>query len=145
MYTGFKHLHSTLALLLLIVFALALVFHIIGLLTSTQYSKGHRVAALVGLIASHLQLLVGLVLYFISPLGVSNLSGDTMKDSLGRLYALEHPLINVLAIVLITVGYSKAKKAPTDKQKFNSVVVFYALGLILILSRIPWQTWALIN
>lgn len=145
MYIGFKHLHSTLALLLLIVFALALVFHIIGLLTSSQYTKGHRVAALVGLIVSHLQLLAGLVLYLISPLGVSNLSGDTMKDSLGRLYALEHPLINIIAIALITIGYSKAKKAITDKQKFTKIVVFYSLGLILILSRIPWETWALIN
>ncbi len=145
MYIGFKHLHSTIALLLLIVFALALVFHIIGLLTSSQYTKGHRVAALVAFISSHLQLLVGLVIYFISPLGVSNLSGDTMKDSLGRLYALEHPLINIVAIALITIGYSRAKKATSDKKKFTSIVVFYALGLVLILSRIPWQTWALIN
>ncbi len=145
MYTGLKHLHSTIALLFLIIFALVLVFHIIGLLTSSQYTKGHRTAALVAFITSHLQLLVGLIIYFVSPLGVSNLSGDTMKDSLGRLYALEHPLINIIAIVLITIGYSRAKKAATDKQKFTSIVVFYALGLILILSRIPWQTWALIN
>lgn len=145
MYTGFKHLHSTVALILLAVLALALVFHIIGQLTSAEYSKGHRVAALVGLIATHIQLLVGLGIYFISPLGVSNLSGDTMKDSLGRLYALEHPLINIIGIALITVGYSRAKRAGTSKQKFSAITVFYALGLILILSRIPWQTWSLIN
>lgn len=145
MYIGFKHLHSTIAFVLLIVFALAVVFHIIGFLTSSEYTKGHRVSALVGLIATHLQLLAGLVLYFISPLGVSNLSGDTMKDSLGRLYALEHPLINLIAIVLITVGYSKAKKAITSRQKFSNIAIFYGLGLILILSRIPWQTWTLVN
>lgn len=145
MYIGFKHLHSTIALVLLIVFALALVFHIIGFLTSSEYSKGHRVSALVGLIATHLQLLAGLVLYFISPLGVGNLSGETMKDSLGRLYALEHPLINIIAIGLITAGYSRAKRAGSAKQKFTNIIIFYGLGLILILSRIPWQTWALIN
>jgi NADH:ubiquinone oxidoreductase subunit 2 (subunit N) len=145
MYTGFKHLHSTLALVVLAILALALVYHIIGLLTSAEYGKGQRVLALVGLIATHIQLLVGLGIYFISPLGGSNLSGETMKDSLGRLYAVEHPLINIVAIALITIGYSRAKRAVSSKQKFSTITVFYALGLVLILSRIPWQTWAWVN
>lgn len=145
MYTGFKHLHSTIALVLLIVFAVVLVIHIIGYMTSADYSKGHRVSSLIGLIAAHLQLLVGLGLYFMSPLGISNLSGETMKDSMGRLYALEHPLIGIIAIAIITVGYSRAKRAAASRQKYATITVFYALGLVLILSRIPWQTWALIN
>ena len=49
------------------------------------------------MILAHIQLLVGIVLYFLSPLGFSNLSGEAMGDSMSRLYALEHPLINILA------------------------------------------------
>lgn len=145
MYTGLKHLHSTVALILLIVLALALVYHIIGLLTSSAYTKGHRVSALVGMITSHVQLLFGLILYVVSPLGMSSLSGEAMKDSLLRLFTVEHPLINIVAIVLISIGHGRAKRATENKKKFSTITVFYALGLILILSRIPWQTWALVN
>jgi len=145
MYTGFKHLHSTVALLVLILLAVALVYHLIGLLTSSQYGKGHRLTAMFGMISVHLQLLFGLVLYFISPLGISNLSGEAMKEPLARLFALEHPLINIIAITLITIGHSRAKRAVEDKKKFSTITLFYAIGLILLLSRIPWQTWALVN
>ena len=64
-----------------------------------------------------------------------------MKDSTLRLYALEHPLINIIAIVLITIGWSKHKKATDSKSKFKKFAIFYTLGLVLILSRLPWKVW----
>ena len=76
-----------------------------------------------------------------SPLGFSNLSGETMGDSLARLYAVEHPLINLIAVALITIGYSRAKKLTESKSRFRSMYLFYGIGFILILSRIPWTTW----
>ena len=86
-----------------------------------------------------MQLLIGIILYFVSPL-VQSFS-VAMKDSTLRLYALEHPLINIIAVVLITIGWSKHKKAATNKAKFKSIGIMYAIGTILILSRIPWGTW----
>ena len=64
-----------------------------------------------------------------------------MKDAALRLTSLEHPLINIIAIVLITIGWSKHKKATTSEAKFKSIAVFFGLGLLLILSRIPWSLW----
>jgi predicted acyltransferase len=64
-----------------------------------------------------------------------------MKDSASRLAALEHPLTNLIAIILITVGYSRAKRLKNDRARFRSVFLLYGLGLVLILSRIPWRNW----
>jgi predicted acyltransferase len=54
---------------------------------------------------------------------------------------LEHPVINILAILLISVGYIRAKKLTVSQSKFRSIYMMYAIGLVLILSRIPWNSW----
>lgn len=143
MYIGIKHLHSSIAYLALLFIFLAVVFTIHSLLTTKNFSKRNRNFALLGLIAMHIQMVAGFLLYFISPLGISNLSGETMKSSISRLYALEHPLMMLLGIVLITVGYSKSKRAKDETSKLKHISVFNFIGLLLILSRIPWDAWIL--
>lgn len=105
------------------------------------YTAQNRKMSLLGLIPTHLQWVIGLVLYLVSPLGISNFSGAGMKDSTARLYFLEHPLMMVLAVVFITIGYAKAKRQIGTTQGFKSIVIFYGLGLVLILSRLPWSAW----
>ena len=140
MLTGMKHLHSTLAIILLLALVVAIVITLANYAGKKPYN---RKIALIGLIAAHMQLLVGLIMYFVSPLGIQAFSGENMKNSLSRLYFLEHPLMMIIAIVLITMGYSKSKKL-ADAQKANkTVLIFYIIGLIFILSRIPWATWSL--
>ena len=141
MYTGLQHAHSGLAYLLLAALIFAIVYNLIGFMGNKPFTEGNRKIALIGLISAHIQLLIGLVLYFISPLGMSNFSGDNMKDATSRLYMLEHPLMMILAIVLFTVGYSRAKKLQDSNQKYKKILIFFTLGLILILSRIPWSAW----
>jgi len=104
-----------------------------------EFTEKDRKLGLIGLIFCHIQLLLGLILYFVSPLVQG--FGVAMKDSTLRLYALEHPLINIIAIVLITIGWSKHKKATDSNKKFKLFAIFYTIGLILILSRIPWKVW----
>lgn len=141
MLTGMKHLHSTLAIILLLALVVAIVITLANYLGKKQYN---RKIALLGLISAHLQFVVGLVIYFVSPLGIQAFSGENMKNSLSRLYFLEHPLMMLIAIILITAGYSKAKRQ-VDAQKANkTVLIFYIIGLILILSRIPWSTWSIL-
>ena len=141
MLTGLQHLHSYLAYLVLLVLAVALVHAVMGLLGKRPFLPISRKLVLFGLIFTHLQFLLGLVLYFMSPLGMSNLSGETMKIAEQRLFALEHPLMMLLAVVLITIGYSKAKRATVDSHKFKLIAIFYGIGLLLILSRVPWAQW----
>lgn len=142
MYTGLQHLHSGLAYLVLAVLAIVFILALIGSLSNRAFTEKDRKLALVGFILAHVQLLVGLILYFVSPVGFSLLKGGgAMSDSAARLTALEHPLINIVAIVLITIGYSRAKKLTESRAKFRSIYMMYAIGLLLILSRIPWGAW----
>ena len=87
--------------------------------------------------------LVGLVLYFVSSNGLNAIKtlGMGGLNSASRLLAVEHPFINIIAVVFITVGWSKHKKVLEGKRKFKTITIFYGLGLILILSRIPWAQW----
>jgi hypothetical protein len=142
MYTGLQHLHSGVAYLALLALILVIIYALIGSLSGREFTEKDRKIALIAFIISHIQLLVGLILYFVSPLGLSLLTaGGAMSDSAARLTAVEHPLINIVAIVLITIGYSKAKKLTSSRAKFRSIYMMYAIGLVLILSRIPWAAW----
>ena len=104
-------------------------------------SKDLRIS-LFGLIFSHFQLLIGLMLYLVSPwfnqwskLGFVNV----MSNSQIRFYLVEHPFLNIIAIVLITVGWSVHKKQSDPEKKFLRIIIFYGLGLLLSLTRIPWE------
>ena len=143
MYTGLKHLHSFLPYLLLTVLVLALVKSFIAYRTNQVHTDAHRKNGLIVLILAHIQLLIGMALYFISPKSVTALSdiGAAMKDSTLRLYALEHPLMMIIAIVFITMAYSKSKKEIADSLKHKVKSVYYLIALVLILSRVPWSVW----
>ena len=142
MYTGIQHLHSGLAYLVLIALIIVIVLMLIGSLSGKEFTEKDRKISLIAFILSHVQLLVGLILYFLSPIGLSLLQGGgAMSDPIARLTALEHPLINIIAIAVITIGYSRAKNLSTSKAKFRSIYMMYAIGLVLILSRIPWGNW----
>jgi heme A synthase len=142
MYTGLQHAHSGLAYLALLALVLVIFWALIGTLSGREFQEKDRKIALIAFIICHIQLLVGLILYFVSPLGFSLLTGGgAMADATARLTALEHPLINIVAIVLISVGYIRSKKLESSTAKFRSIYMMYAIGLVLILSRIPWENW----
>jgi NAD/NADP transhydrogenase beta subunit len=133
--------HSGWAYLALLLLVFAVVNSFIGMSSKKEFTAKDRKIALFALIGTHLQLLVGLILYFVSEVGFKQLSGAAMKNSELRLTVLEHPLINIIAIALITIGWIKHKKATTGEAKFKSIAIFFGLGLVLILIRIPWGLW----
>ncbi len=139
LYTFIQKFHSGWAYLALLLLVVAVVNAIIGMNSNKEFTPKDRKISLFGLIATHIQLVIGLVLFFVSPLGLS--AFGQMSDKALRLTSLEHPLTNVIAIVLITIGWSKHKKAIESKAKFKAIALFYGLGLLLILSRIPWSLW----
>jgi hypothetical protein len=139
MYTILQKLHSGWAYIALLVLVIAVVNAILGMSSKKEFTAKDRKIALFGLIGIHTQLLIGLILYFVSPLGLA--SFGQMSDKALRLTSLEHPLINLIAIALITIGWSKHKKLTTSESKFKTFSIFYGLGLLLVLSRIPWSLW----
>ncbi|MEY3422756.1 MAG: hypothetical protein RIR48_3085 [Bacteroidota bacterium] len=141
MYNFLKTSHSYFAYVAFAAIIVALVLAILSLVKNKPFSGANLKTAMFGMIASHLQLVFGLVLYFVSPYGFKNLSGETMKDSLSRLLAVEHPFINILAIIIITIGFGKAKKAMSSGTSNKTVLIYYGIGFVLLLSRVPWSQW----
>ena len=139
MYQFIQKFHSGWAYLVLLLLVVAVINAIIGLASKKEFTAKDLKIGLFALIATHIQFLIGLILYFISPLGKA--AFGQMSNAALRLTSLEHPLINIIAIALITIGWSKHKKAINSEAKFKKFVVFYGLGLILILSRLPWNLW----
>ena len=143
MYDIVKMLHSYWAYLVLFTLLLGVINALLGLLGKKEYdAKAFRISLFV-LIVSHIQLLIGLVLYFISPMfdNWSEMGSEVMKTASVRLYLVEHPFVNILAVALVTIGYSKHKKKLTSAPKFKTITIFYAIALVLFLSRIPWDVW----
>lgn len=139
MYEFIQKFHSGWAYIALLLLVVAVVNAFIGLASKKEFTAKDRKIAIFGLIGTHTQLLIGLILYFVSPLGFNSLG--QMSDKMLRLTSLEHPLINIIAIILITIGWSKHKKLTTSESKFKTFSIFYGLGLLFILSRIPWSMW----
>ena len=134
-----QSIHSTLAYAVLAVLVITVINAFLGLSSKRNFTKNDRSLSLMTLILSHIQLVVGLILWLTSPLGKDALS--QMSNAALRLTAVEHPLINLIAIALITIGWSKHKKEESSNGKFKKIGIFYALGLLLFLSRIPWSNW----
>jgi len=130
-----KYAHSGLrwvALLLLVV----AIFNALSSKGKGKYEKKDKMLNLFAMIVLHIQLLIGLVLYFISP-NVKFIEG-WMKVKQLRFYGMEHLLIMVIAIAVVTIGRKKAENASNIAKKHGTIVKWFTIGLILILAGIPW-------
>lgn len=129
MYTGLTHAHSGWRWIVLILILTAILQ---ALLQPGKKTK----LPLFAMIATHLQLVIGIILYFISPKVL--FAAETMKVALNRFYTVEHTTLMLLAVVLITLGYGKWKRADTAENGSKKVLTYYLIGLVLILAGIPW-------
>lgn len=134
MYSGLVHAHSGLRWVALLLLVAAVVVAIGKWQGRSGYTDGNRKLYLFTLIAVHTQLLIGLILYFISP----KVNFNLLSDKLYRFYTVEHTAGMLIAIILVTIGYSRSKRATDAVTKQRLVGIFYGIGLLLILSSIPW-------
>jgi membrane protein DedA with SNARE-associated domain len=86
--------------------------------------------------ALHTQILIGFILYFISPKVV--FSSDSMSSRMLRFFLVEHIGLMLVAAVVTTVGYSISKRIQSDTGKHMRILIFYGIALLLILLAIPW-------
>ena len=143
MYSTFQFVHSIWAYLVLGVLVITTINSLIGFFGKKEYGAKDMRLALFTLITMHLQFLIGLVLFFTSPNGLIAISTNGMGglSSNERKLAVEHPTLMIIAIVLITIGYSKHKKQRLSTPKFKKLAIFYTLALIAVLAIIPWSQW----
>ena len=144
MYSTVYFIHSWWAYLVVLVLIIASINALVGFFSKRDYAANDFRISLFTLIVSHIQLLIGIVLFFVAPYFQALTEGGmgtVMKDSTLRLYIVEHPLMMLIAVILITVGYSKHKKKLTSRPKFKMLAIFYTIAMIFVLSRIPWAAW----
>lgn len=138
-----KKAHSGIGIVILFTILLIILYLVVRYVMKKPFDKNNKIAALIGLALVHLQIILGLVLYLISPLGVSNFSGTAMKDDISRLYILEHPVGMIVAAVLITIGYLATNNDRlSDVRKYSRVLFLYAIAYSFILYSTPWFVWA---
>ncbi len=139
-----KMMHSGWAYITLLLLIIAVVNAIIGLTSKKEFKDKDLRISLFTLIVTHIQILIGFIAYFTSAQFAflrENGMGEAMKESEIRLVVIEHPLMMILAVVLITIGFSKHKSKTTDKEKFKTITIYYGLALLFVLSKIPWNQW----
>ena len=141
MYEFLLSLHSINRWLVLVTGILVLIQSFIGWQNRRDYNKGNNIvhAAFVGFV--HLQLLTGLLLYFVfSPLTQQIFAdfGAAMKNASLRFWAVEHTLGMVIGTVLAQVGRTMAKKASTPELKHKKAFIYTLIALIIILLSIPF-------
>ncbi len=143
MYEIVKPIHSYLAYATLILLVIATVNGIIGTFSSKIFDETSRKINLFTLISVHSMLLLGVILLFVSPItqGAYANMAVTMKDPTLRSYVVEHPTINIIAAILVTIGNARVKRFTTNGPKFKTTAIFFGLALVLILSRIPYAVW----
>ena len=144
-YVFLRATHSWTRWLVLILAIIVIFKAVSGWLGKKPFEKQDNIlgASFVG--SMHLQLLLGLLLYFVfSPMGLNAIStlgmGAVMKNAEMRYWAVEHISVMILAAVLAQVGRSLSKKAATDLEKHKKSAIFYGVALVLVLSRIPWDS-----
>lgn len=136
MYPFLVHFHSGFRWILLVTLIWAII-RVAGKLSGNHsFTDKDKKMPLFAFISCHIQLLLGLILYFISPKVV--FSAEALKNATSRFFLVEHTTTMLLAIIIISVGYIMAKKVAPEKKAFSRIFWAYLIGLILILIGIPW-------
>ncbi len=139
MDTALIHTHSILRWAVLLFGLYAITKSARGVLFKQEYTPQHNMAATLFIASVHLQIVLGLLLY-VARGWAANLSkmGEIMGDSVQRFWTVEHAFGMILAAVLIQVGRTKSKKATDAAKKHKTALIFFTIGILLILAMIPW-------
>jgi hypothetical protein len=137
MHIGLLHTHSALRWLGLFFMVAAIIDS--GIRMKRPLKEAGPKFSLFALIITHTQLVIGALLYFVSPTVKGFMqAGDVMKNSVARFFIVEHAVMMVLAIAVLTIGYSKAKRAVDEASRHRKIFFAYLIALIIIIVSIPW-------
>ncbi|NRF37497.1 hypothetical protein HQN83_02155 [Pedobacter sp. LMG 31643] len=140
MYSTILALHSLVRWFVLVSLLFAIFRAFSGCFSSRKFSRLDNAIRHWTATIAHVQLIFGLVLYFISPIVnyfLHNFSDAVHRREI-RFFGMEHSLMMMTAVVVITIGSAKAKRKQTDLEKFKTMALWYGIGLLIILSSIPW-------
>ncbi len=135
--------HSTIRYFVLIFLILVIVRSLMGWMNRKDYTNTDDKVSLWLFILTHTQLLIGLILFFVSPVVI--FSGASMKDSVARYWLVEHNTMMIIAIVLISVARISIKKIADTVAKHKRLFILNTIALVIILVSISMSGRGLFN
>lgn len=142
MATGMLHLHNILRWVILILLLASIIKSFTGWRSGKALTAGDKKLWLFTMIFTHTTFVVGLYLLLFGNYGIFTTTlpegTSVMKDKFFRFFWVEHPVMNLIAIVLITIGRGQAKKSIPDTAKYKKAFWFFFIALLVLLASIPW-------
>ena len=140
MYYTLITLHSMVRWLVLVALLLAIFQSWRGWLGRKEFTRYDNTLRALTITLAHVQLSIGVWLYFVSPLIKSFL--DNYSATVGirsiRFFGMEHSLMMILAVTFITIGGSQARRRSLSGQKFKAMAIWFTIALVIIFVSIPW-------
>lgn len=136
-----QFIHSYWAYLVLLVLVLATLNALFKFFSDKEFDAKDFRISLFALITMHIQLLIGIILWLTKGYFDEMSMSEVMKNDAVRKLVIEHPTTMIIAVALVTIGYSKHKKKLVSKPKFKILSIFYTIALALVLYMIPWNLW----
>lgn len=140
MFPTILALHSLVRWLVLAGLLVALFRAYHGWFSKREFAKSDNAIRHWTATIAHIQLILGLWLYVISPITAYFLNhfSEAVHQRDLRFFGMEHSLMMFIAITVITVGSAKAKRKANDREKFRTMAIWFTIGLFIILASIPW-------
>jgi hypothetical protein len=129
METGMLHLHSVLRWIILLLL-------LIVIIQAISKKPAIKQSALWLMIAAHTMFAIGIYQLIAGRFGISKGLPEgvsLMKNTFYRFFWVEHPLLMIISIALITVARRKAKML-----NYRAVTWLLLIALLLIIIAIPW-------
>ncbi|TKC12476.1 cytochrome B [Pedobacter polaris] len=136
-YQILKSAHSGWRYIVFVLLVIAVIQALAGWFGKNPYTEGNRKLNVFTLVSAHIQLVFGLILYFLSPL-----TKMASSEAVGRYWKMEHISMMILAIILITVGNAKSKKVTDAITKHKMIAIFFGIALIIVVAAIFMMTRA---
>jgi hypothetical protein len=147
MYVTLLALHSFTRWLVLSSLFFAIISGYRGWLFDKPYLKFDNMVRHTTATVAHIQLVLGIWLYLISPIVSYFLHnfGIAVHERAIRFFGMEHITMMLIGITVITIGSAKAKRKTTDREKFKTMAIWFTVALLIILSSVPWSFSPLIS
>ena len=126
--------HSTIRYFVLLFLIIVVVRSLMGWMNKKEYTKMDDKYSLWLFMLTHTQLLIGIILFFVSSVVI--FSGASMKDATARYWLVEHNTMMLIAIVLISVARISIKKLTDNIAKHRRLFILNTVALIVILVAI---------
>ena len=141
MYGFVLAVHNILRWVVLIAGIVAAVRALIGWFGKKEWTKQDRLIGIIFTSSVDVQLLLGILLYFVfSPItkGAFGDFGAAMAIRDMRFFAVEHVFLMVLALVFAHLGSALPKRVDDAVSKHKRAAIWFSLAVLVILAGIPW-------